>query len=99
MVTSLAYKANFREKKITRDKEGQYIIIKYGYTRKTYNTNVSITNNKASTYMKQNSIEGKEEINIPLQLCDLISPSHQVIGKTTSQKISKDTEDPNNKIN
>lgn len=64
-----------------------------------YNPNMFITDNRALAYMKQKLIELKKEINKCTIIAGCFNTPLSATDRTTSQKISKDSEDSNNKIN
>ena len=100
MATLTFDKVHFRTKKITRHKEGHYIIIQVPtHQEDTAILNVYSPNNRVSKYMNQKLIELNEEIDkftvIIGNFATLLPETHRL----TRQKISEDTRDLNNIIN
>lgn len=56
MTILIPYQVDFRKRKITRDKEGHYIMTKVNPPRR-HNNSKYVSNNKALKYRKQKLIE------------------------------------------
>lgn len=85
-------KIDFRAKKITRDKERHYIIIKLLIYQEDI-TNVYAPNNRSSKYVKEELIELNGEIDKSTIIVEDFNIPLSIIGRTSSQKTSKGIEE------
>ena len=92
-------KIDFKTKKVTRDKEGHYIMIKGSVQQEDITiTNIHAPDTGAPTYVKQIQTELKEKTECnALTVGDFNTPLTPN-NRSTRQKISKDTEALNNTL-
>ena len=97
VVVLVSDKLDFKTKKVTRDKEGHYIMINRSVQQEDITIiNIYAPNIGAPTYVKQilTELKGKIECNAFI-LGDFDTPL-TLKGRSTRKKISKDTEALNN---
>ena len=92
-------KIDFKTQKVTRDKEGHYIMIK-GLIQQEVITIINIygPNTEAPTYVKQILTELKGEIECNAFILEDFNTPLTLKDRSNRQKISKDTEALNNTI-
>ena len=90
-------KTHFKTKKVTRDKEGHYIMTRESAQKEdTTIINIYARNTGAPTYVKQILTELKEEIECNAFIFRDFNTPLTPKDRSTRQKISKDTEALNN---
>ena len=90
---------HFKTKKVTRDKEGHYIMIKGSVQQEDITIrNIYASNRGAPTYVKQILTELKEEIESNAFILGDFNTPFTPKDRSTRQKISKDTEALNNTL-
>lgn len=93
-------KVDFRAKKIAKNKEGLYIVIKgLFHQEEIVILNVYSPNNRDSKYIRQKLIELKGETDKSTIIVRDFKTSLSPIHRITGEKISKGTEELNNTIN
>ena len=92
-------KIDIKPKKVTREKEGHYIMIKGSVQQEDITIiNIYGSNTRAPAYVKQILIELKEEIDCNAFILGDFNTTFTPKNRSTRQKISKDTEALNNTL-
>ena len=87
----LSDKVGFRARKITRDKEGHYLVIKGSILQEDIIIpNMYAPNNRASKYMRQKLIELQGEIDESTIIVGHFNSPLSEMDRSSRQKISKD---------
>ena len=99
MAIIISDKVYFRGKKISRGREGHYVMTKLSVSQEDIAIlNVYLPNNRVAIFMKQNPIELKGEINRSTIIVERFQHPLLTINITTRQEISKDIAELTNTI-
>lgn len=99
MAILISSKVDFRAKRITRDKEKHYIMLKASTNQENIAIlNVCTSNNRTAECMKQNLIKLKGEVDKSTIIVEYFDTPLSETDGTTRQKSSKDVEELNSTI-